>query len=146
MYNLTWVVIVYTIIIINTITTAFINRHRHISKYHSNNIVIHAVKISVSGYDVTPWKSDRVISEAKRLYGDNDIRFNIIINSATEKSYTGKFMNGERYNHKGEGVYVGGILINTLILYTNKLLMFCSYWWTAIILVEAQVCKVCSSY
>jgi hypothetical protein len=49
-----------------------------------------------------------VISEAKRLCGDDDIRFNIIINSATEKSYTGKFMNGERYNHKGEGVYVGG--------------------------------------
>lgn len=116
MYNITWVVVVYAIIIItiNTITTAFINRHRHISssssvsKYHSNNIVINAVKISGSGYDVTPWKSDRVISEAKRLCGDDDIRFNIIINSATEKSYTGKFMNGERYNHKGEGVYVGG--------------------------------------
>jgi len=127
MYNITWIVIVYAIITINTITTAFINRHRHISssssvskyhsnnivilansKYHSNNIVINAVKISGSGYDVTPWKSDRVISEAKRLFGDDDMRFNIIINSATEKSYTGKFMNGERYNHKGEGVYVGG--------------------------------------
>jgi len=113
--NIIWVVIVYAIIIINTITTAFINRHRHssssisVSKYHGNNIFIHVVKISGSGYDISPWESDRVIAEAKRLYGDDDIRFNIAINSATEKSYTGKFMDGERYNHKGEGVYVGGI-------------------------------------
>jgi len=114
MYNITWVIVVYAIITINTITTAFINRHGHISssssvsKYNSNNIVIHAVTISGSGYDVTPWNNDRVISEAKRLCGDDDIRFNIIINSATEKSYSGKFINGERYNHKGEGVYVAG--------------------------------------
>ena len=89
---------------------AFLNsinrRHSHL-----NSIALYNVRSSCSGYDVTPWSREKVISEAAKVYSVDDVRYDIIINGATEKSYTGKFMNGERYNHKEEGVYVGG---NTL--------------------------------
>lgn len=69
----------------------------------------HQVTTSKSGYNISPWSRDRVITEAKKVYSDvDDIRYNVIINGITEKSYTGKFVNGERYNIKQDGVYVGG--------------------------------------
>ena len=67
-------------------------------------------RISSTGYDITPWSKDKILLESKKVYSDDDIRNEIIQNGATEKSYTGKFFNGERYNHKEEGVYVSGIL------------------------------------
>lgn len=100
----------YVFILIVTIFVsnidAFINRTSN--RCRLNSIILHTLRSSCSGYDITPWSREKVISEAAKVYSADDVRYDIIMKGGTEKSYTGKFMNGERYNHKEEGVYVGG--------------------------------------
>jgi hypothetical protein len=88
-----------------------------ITDYYCNgyNNNIDKKKISCTGYDITPWSKERILIESKKVYSIDDVRYHIIQNEATEKSYTGKFFNGERYNHKGEGIYVSGI--NYILVY-----------------------------
>ena len=68
-------------------------------------------KISSSGWDITPWNNEKILKVSHTIYNINDIRSQIIQNGITEKSYSGRFFDGERYNHKEEGVYVSGTLI-----------------------------------
>lgn len=74
-------------------------------KLTNNNNIRH---ISKSGYDITPWNQDKLsheLSKLKILYNQNNIE-DILLHKKTEMSYTGRFLDGQRYNIKDKGIYV----------------------------------------
>lgn len=65
-----------------------------------------ALVLSPTGFDLRRWDSSQIISESARL---PDISRTILLDGSTENSYTGRYLDGQRYNLKDEGVYVCAI-------------------------------------
>jgi peptide-methionine (R)-S-oxide reductase len=62
-----------------------------------------AVLLSPSGFDLKKWDISQIISESALL---PDASRAILLDGLTEKSYTGRYLDGQRYNLKDEGIYV----------------------------------------
>ena len=62
-----------------------------------------ALLLSKSGFDLDRWDSQRIAVDAD---GISEMSKSILLNRMTERSYSGRFISGERYNIKEEGVYV----------------------------------------
>lgn len=63
-------------------------------------------RFSQSGFDLSQMPRDVIESKRNQL---TNISLDILLNKDTEKSYSGRFVSGERYNTKEEGVYVCAI-------------------------------------
>ena len=57
---------------------------------------------SKSGFSVERWTKGAILEAANNLQPS---AYSVMIDRTTERSYTGKFQGGERYNIKDEGVY-----------------------------------------
>jgi peptide-methionine (R)-S-oxide reductase len=62
-----------------------------------------AVLLSPSGFDLKKWDPSQIIRESALL---PDASRAILLGGLTEKSYTGRYLDGQRYNLKDEGIYV----------------------------------------
>jgi peptide-methionine (R)-S-oxide reductase len=67
-----------------------------------------ALYVSKSGYDLTRWPRERVEAEAETM-NLHETNRRVLFDKATELSYSGRFISGERYNLKERGIYVCAI-------------------------------------
>jgi peptide-methionine (R)-S-oxide reductase len=72
-------------------------------KLLSNLLLSICLRLSPSGFDITPWESDKL---QRAVSGLPISSFSILREMKTEVSYTGRFVSGQRYNIKDEGFYV----------------------------------------
>lgn len=81
----------------------------HSGKFHLLSILAFyflfhdAVLLSPSGFDLRKWDLSQVTIESALL---PDASRSILLDGSTEKSYTGRYLHGQRYNLKDEGIYV----------------------------------------
>ena len=68
--------------------------------------LLEALILSKSGFDVERWDLHRITELSLQV---SEISKSILLRGETERSYTGKFSTGERYNLKEDGVYVCAI-------------------------------------
>ena len=65
-----------------------------------------ALNLSRSGFDLRRWDSSQIAAEKDQISEHSQ---SILLSGTTEKSYTGRYADGQRYNLKEEGVYVCAI-------------------------------------
>lgn len=65
-----------------------------------------ALALSRSGFNIERWDSHRIRELSLEV---SEISQSILLRGETERSYTGRFLAGQRYNIKEDGVYVCAI-------------------------------------